>query len=134
MAQILQFPRQRRRHRRARICQPVALVHDNATVATATAVNLSHGGLQVLCDRYTVDSLRRSDEPLGGPATPRIDAHFRLPLSFGLVKIDCECRLVYVSEVSEHACLMGLEFVAVRGNGGACLEEFLREAERLAGP
>ena len=110
------------------IRQPVALVHANGTVATVLAVNVSRGGLQVTCDRYTLDALLpgRSGQPASvGTA---IDAHFKLPLNDGLAKIDLNCRVAYVSQAEGSTFLVGLEFAGASQRGHAALEAFLEEA------
>jgi len=132
MAQILHFPRKRRRAERVPVLQPVAMLHDDGTAATGTAINLSRGGLQVLCDRYTTDSLYRSDAPLDSVNAPGIDVHLRLPLEPGLVRLDIECQLKYVNTVDTRTFLLGLEFKHFHGASRAYLTQFLRDAERYA--
>lgn len=133
MGTVLEFPRQRRRHKRAPVSQPVALVHENASVATAMACNISPGGMQILCDRYTTDSLHRSgcdDETARD--VPRIDAHFKLPLNSGLAKLDVECLLSYVCETDDEVFALGLEFVDMTEGSSQHLGQFLDEATLLA--
>lgn len=131
MAQVLQFPIQRRRYPRVRIQQPVALVHENSTVVTGLATNVSGGGVRVLCDRYAADSLVTHHGRPGG-AGPRIDAHFMLPLATGLAKLDVQCRLAYMVDLEDGQVLMGLEFLRFHHDGRAYLCAFLNEAERYA--
>ena len=132
MAQVLQFPIQRRHHLRVPICQPVALVHENATVVTGMATNISAGGLQVVCDRRAADALcgerRRFDVTQG----PRIDLHFKLPLSHGLAKLDVVSRLAYVNDIARSQVLLGLEFVSHQQDSERSVASFLREADLLA--
>jgi|GEM_PF-3417099 len=132
MAQIIQFPRRRRRAQRVRVQQPVALMHEDGTAATGTAINLSCGGMQLLCDRYTTDSLYRSDVPLETASAPGIDVHLRLPLDAGLARLDIECRLIYVSTIDTRTYLLGLEFVRFHSDSQSCLAQFLRDAEVYA--
>ncbi len=132
MAQVLQFPTQRRLHLRVPVCQPVALVHENATVITGMATNLSRGGIQIVCDRRAADALcgeRRRFRALRGP---RIDLHFKLPLCSGLVKLDIETRLAYVNDIARKQVLLGLEFVHHHNDSLHYLDSFLCEADSFA--
>ncbi len=115
------------------IRQPVALVHANGTVATVLAINVSLGGLQVTCDRYTLDALLPSGAEPGRPLGTMVDAHFRLPLRAGLAKIDMRCRVAYVSEVDPERSVyvVGLRFRGADQPGRAALETFLEEALAL---
>ena len=131
MAKILNFPEKRRRHERVMISQPVALVHENATVATSTAINISQGGLQALCDRYTMDSLHPSATRPGRHRSPRIDVHFRLPTNAGSAKLDIECRIAYVVQSEDSELSVGLEFVRVYEESRNVLDSFLQEAREM---
>ncbi len=133
MGEVIPFPRQRRRYRRTPIYQPVALVHDNATVATGMAVNLSVGGMQVLCDRYTADSLHRSDDPFAGGRGPGLDVHMRLPTRTGTARIDVTCQLVYVNQIATSTYLLGLEFRDYQCDSQALINDFLDEADQFTG-
>lgn len=131
MAQLLQFPAQRRQHVRVPICQPVALVHENATVITGMATNISAAGVRVVCARRAADALcgerRRFTVALG----PRIDLHFKLPLSAGLAKLDVVSRLAYATDIARRQVLLGLEFVSYQHDTAYFVDTFLREAEKL---
>ncbi len=131
MSVIYAFRERRARFPRINLEQPVALVHANATVATASISNISPGGMQVCCDRYTADSLHASSEPLGKRKTISIDAHFLLPSTTGTRKIDVECRLAHVARVSGNEYAIGLEFIAFQHGGQEDLEAFLAEAISL---
>jgi hypothetical protein len=113
------------------VCQPVALVHDNATVATTLATNISAGGMQTVCDRYTTDALHPSAVRLTRASAPRIDAHFKLPVNGALVKFDIECRLAYVTAVEDSQYCIGLEFFLLADGCLPYLAQFLREAVLL---
>lgn len=122
----------KRQHERVALCQPVALVDAFGTVATASTADLSPGGMQVACDRYTMDSLHLSDQRRDPSNAVRIDVHFQLPLTSGLVKLDVECRLVYVvADEDTGEFLMGLQFVRFHYAGAHVVERFLREASLL---
>ncbi len=131
MAVIYAFRERRAQFPRINLEQPVALVHTNATVATAIISNISPGGMQVCCDRYTADSLHASSEPLGKRKAVCIDAHFLLPSPTGTRKIDVECRLAHVAEISEREYALGLEFIEFQHGGREELEAFLAEAITL---
>jgi len=132
MAQVLQFPLQRRLAPRVAICQPVALVHENATVVTGMATNISMGGVQVVCDRRAADALCGERRRFGLAKGPRIDLHFKLPLGTGLVKLDMESRLAYVNDVARNQVLLGLEFACHHNGSEEHLAVFLREADSFA--
>ena len=109
--------------------QPVALVHANGTVATVLGVNVSMGGLQVTCDRYTLDALLPSSAAAGAVSIgTAIDAHFKLPLNEGLTKLDMSCRVAYVTGTEGGGFLVGLEFSGASQSGHAALAAFLEEA------
>lgn len=132
MAQVLQFPIQRRHHLRVPICQPVALVHENATVVTGMATNISSGGVQVVCDRRAADALCGERGRFAVGEGPRIDLHFKLPLSHGLAKLDVVSRLAYVSDIARSQVLLGLEFVTYQHDSQRHVDTFLSEACQLA--
>ena len=71
MAHITRLHRRTRRLPRIPLHQPVALVHSNGTVATACALHVTPGDMQVRCDRYTLDSLY----PGGFARYPDMDRH-----------------------------------------------------------
>lgn len=125
----------KRQHERISLRQPVALVDTFGTVATASIADISPGGMRVACDRYTMDSLHLSDERLDPAHASRIDVHFKLPLTSGLVKLDVECRLVYVVRGEDSGeFLMGLQFMRFHYAGAHIVERFLKEASLLERP
>jgi hypothetical protein len=128
----------KRLYKRVTLMQPAALVDEFGTVATAQITDISPGGLQVLCERYTMDSLHLSDRPPKASRAVPIDVHFKLPLSSGLVKLDVECRLVYVVPEGEAGeageageFVMGLQFLRFHDAGAHIVERFLKEAAVL---
>lgn len=128
MGDVLPFPKRRRRHPRTEIRQPVALVHGNGTVATVLGINVSLGGLQVICDRYTLDTLLPCRTLGRSPVGTPIDAHFKLPLSAGMAKLDLGCRVAYIAQAEPPSFLVGLEFARVTAGSRETLEAFLEEA------
>ncbi len=132
MNNVIPLRKRKRQFRRVRIAQPVALVHTNGTVATALASDISQGGLQLRCDRYTIDSLHLSDTPPNPRRAVRLDLHFKLPLHSGLVKVDAECRLIYVVDAPEpDAYLMGVQFTRFHYGGTSVVDRFIKEASDL---
>ena len=101
MGNVIDFPVNPRRHPRVAFDQPVALIHRNSTAVTVQGVNISQCGLQVVTDRYTVDSLLTYEVPLNTRNAPSIDAHFRLPVNTEMLKVDAHCRLVYVFDMED---------------------------------
>ena len=131
MGEVLRFPQSRRQHPRVQVAQPVALVHENATVVTSTVSNISAGGIQTVCDRYTCDSLHPSSRQILRPHAPHLDAHFRLPVGSGLGKLDCECRMAYITELEDQQYAIGLEFRFLTERSRKSLRAFLDEAIAL---
>ncbi len=131
MGQVIPFSRGSRVRPPVRVSQPVALVHDNAAVATSMAVNISPHGLRVLCDRENSDALCLDQAQPSADAPPRIDVHFMLPVGGDLVKVDAHCRLAYVAKVNTQTFAMGLEFTTLDGLTRHRIHEFLREARTL---
>jgi len=72
--------------------------------------NISQCGLQVITDRYTVDSFLRYEIPLSAKNAPQVDAHFRLAVGAEMLKVDAHCRLVYVFDMEDGRHAMGLSF------------------------
>lgn len=128
MGQVIQFSARTRAEPPVRVSQPVALVHDNATVATSMAVNISPNGLRVLCDRDTSRALCLEQDRPWAEEPPKIDAHFMLPIGGALVKVDAHCRLAYVAKVNPQTFAMGLEFLTLDGLTRHHIQAFLREA------
>ena len=110
MGTVIDFPVHPRRHPRVAFEQAVALIHRNSTVVSVEGVNISQSGMQVITDRYTVDSLLRYEVPLNAQNAPRVDAHFRLPVDTENLKVDAHCRLVYVFDMEDGHHAMGLNF------------------------
>ena len=127
LSRILEFAKRRRRHVRVPVHLPVALVHANGTVATVLAVNLSPGGMQVRCDRFTLDALLPSARGSAGVAGTPIDAHFQLPLHAGLLKVDVHTRVTYVAPSDGGWFLMGLALERVAPEPAERLRAFLDE-------
>lgn len=119
----------KRQHSRVPLQQPVAIVDTFGTVATATTADISPGGMRVACDRYTMDSLHLSDRRPNPGHDVHLDVHLRLPLTSGLIKLDVECRLVYVvpNEDRTHF-LTGLQFIRFYNSGADIVARFLKEA------
>jgi len=74
------------------------------------------------------DSLRRGDPALNAPGTPGIDVHLRLPLGYGLARVDIECWLLQLNVVDARTFMLELEYLRFHGDSQAYLAEFIREA------
>lgn len=112
---------------RIEIRRPVALVTEDGYVATAVTRDLFPGGMQISCDRANAYALHPSGQLLAQSAPPRIDAHFTLPLTAGLAKIDVECRLVYFNELRMEY-LVGFAFSHFKDYSFLKLDRFIQEA------
>ena len=94
-------------------------------------MDISSGGVRVQCDRYTLDSLYLSGFGPQVLDTVRIDVHFKLPLTSGMVKVDAETQLIYVLEEHRTRYLLGLEFVRFHYAGSGIVERFINEANAI---
>lgn len=112
---------------RIRIHRPVALVTEDGYVATAVTRDLSPGGMQIRCDRANAYVLNPAGESLVQPALHRIDAHFTIPLTAGLAKIDVECRMVYFNELRMEY-FIGFAFFHFQDYSFLKLDRFIQEA------
>ncbi len=131
MGTIVPFKDRRCGSPRVAVVLPVALVHANGTVVTCSSVDLSRRGMRVQCDRFTIDALHPSDQPVLVRHNVRIDAHFQIPTATGLVKVDAQCALAYVQELSAGTFLIGLNFTRLVGESKQALEVFLAEEIQL---
>ncbi len=131
MGKILYFRDRRSGSPRVAVALPVALVHANGTVVACSSVDLSSHGLRVQTDRYTIDALHPSDQPISIRRVVRIDTHFQLPIGAGMVKIDAQCALAYVHDLPGGNFLIGLEFTRIEGECKQALDAFLAEEIQL---
>ncbi|MFZ0257456.1 MAG: PilZ domain-containing protein [Gammaproteobacteria bacterium] len=111
---------------RIQIRRPVALVTDDGYVATAVTRDLSPGGMQIRCDRANAYALNPAGDFSVQPVPSRIDAHFTLPLTAGLAKIDVECRMVYFNELRMEY-LIGFVFSHFKDYSFLKLDRFIQE-------
>ena len=112
---------------RIQIRRPVALVTEDGYVATAVTHDLSPGGMQIRCDRANAYALNPAGELLVQPGLPRIDAHFTLPLTAGLAKIDVECHMVHFNELRMEY-FVGFAFSHFKDYSFLKLDRFIQEA------
>ncbi len=95
-------------------------------VIHAITVNLSPAGIQIACDRVTVNSiLPVSQRPLPRN-TPEVDVRLRFPESSGMPEvIDARCKAVFSRRVAENEYRIGLQFQRFQGDDYQKLEHFL---------
>ncbi len=103
-------------------------------VIHAITVNLSPAGIQIACDRVTVNSiLPVSQRPLPRN-TPEVDVRLRFPESSGMPEvIDARCKAVFSRRVAENEYRIGLQFQGFEGDDYQKLECFLDDGLQRVG-
>jgi hypothetical protein len=103
-------------------------------VIHAITVNLSPAGIQIACDRFTVNSIL----PLSQRRLPRntrvVEVRLRFPESSGMPDvIDARCRAVFSRRVAENEYRIGLQFQSFEGDDYQKLEHFLDDGVQRVG-
>jgi hypothetical protein len=104
-------------------------------VIHAITVNLSPAGIQIACDRVTVDSIL----PLSQRRVPRtsreVEVRLRFPESSGMPDIiDTRCKAVFSRRVAENEYRIGLQFQGFEGEEDYHkLEHFLDDGFQRVG-
>jgi len=103
-------------------------------VIHAITVNLSPAGVQIACDRVTVNSvLPLSQRRL--PRKPRrVVVRLRFPESSGMPDvIDVRCTAVFSRRIAENEYRIGLQFQGFEGEDYQKLEHFLEAGFQRVG-
>jgi hypothetical protein len=100
----------------------------------AITVNLSPAGIQIACDRVTVNSIL----PLSQRRLPRntreVEVRLRFPESSGMPDIiDTRCRAVFSRRVAENEYRIGLQFQGFDGVDYQKLEHYLDDGFERVG-
>lgn len=106
---------------------PVEVSLADGEVIHAITVNLSPAGIQIACDRITVNSIL----PLSQPRLPKrpreVAVRIRFPESSGMPHIiDARCTAIFSRRVAENEFRIGLQFHGFEGDDDyQKLEHFL---------
>ena len=92
----------------------------------AITVNLSPAGIQIACDRVTVNSILPLSQRRLPRSTRQVDVRLRFPESSGMPDIiDARCTAVFSRRVAENEYRIGLQFQGFEGEDYQKLEHFL---------
>lgn len=100
----------------------------------AISVNLSPAGIQIACDRITVNSILPLDQRRLPSSTREVDVRLRFPESSGMPDvIDTRCTAVFSRRVAENEYRIGLRFKSFDGDDYQKLEHFLDDGLQRVG-
>ena len=100
----------------------------------AITVNLSPAGVQIACDRITVNSILPLSQRRPPNKTREVDVRLRFPESSGMPHIiDARCAAVFSRRVAENEYRIGLQFLSFEGDGYRKLEHFLDDGVQRVG-
>jgi hypothetical protein len=92
----------------------------------AITVNLSPAGIQIACDRFTVNSILPLSQRRVPSKTIEVDVRLRFPESSGMPDvIAARCRPVFSRRIAENEYRIGLQFMSFEGDDYQKLEHFL---------
>jgi hypothetical protein len=103
-------------------------------VIHAVTVNLSPAGIQIACDRVTVDSILPLSQRRIPRSTRALDVRLRFPESSGMPDvIDARCQAVFSRRVAENEYRIGLQFQGFEGDAYQKLEHYLDDGFQRVG-
>jgi hypothetical protein len=106
---------------------------DGETIHAVT-VNLSPAGIQIACDRVTVNSILPLSQRRVPKSTRILEVRLRFPESSGMPDIiDACCQAVFSRRVAENEYRIGLRFQALEGDDYQKLEHFLDDGFQRVG-
>ncbi len=95
-------------------------------VIHAITVNLSPAGIQIACDRVTVNSVLPLSQRRIPKRTREVEVRLRFPESSGMPDvIDARCAAIFSRRVAENEYRIGLQFLGFQGDDYQKLEHFL---------
>ncbi len=95
-------------------------------VIHAITVNLSPAGIQIACDRVTVNSILPLSQRRPPKRTRAVDVRLRFPESSGMPDVvEARCTAVFSRRVAENEYRIGLQFQGFEGEDYQKLEHFL---------
>jgi hypothetical protein len=105
---------------------PVELSMPDGEIIHAITVNLSPAGIQIACDRVTVNSILPLSQRRLPRNTRQVEVRLRFPGSSGMPHIiDARCTAVFSRRVAENEYRIGLQFQGFEGEDYQKLEHFL---------
>ena len=97
----------------------------------AITVNLSPAGIQIACDRVTVNSVLPLSQRRLPKRTREVEVRLRFPESSGMPDtIDARCTAVFSRRVAENEYRIGLQFLGIDGEDYQKLEHYLEDGFR----
>lgn len=103
-------------------------------VIHAITVNLSPAGIQIACDRVTVNSVLPLSQRRVPKRTREVEVRLRFPESSGMPDvIDARCAAVFSRRVAENEYRIGLQFLGFDGEDYQKLEHYLDDGYRRVG-
>ena len=103
-------------------------------VIHAITVNLSPAGIQIACDRVTVNSIMPLNTRRPSKDPRQVDVRLRFPESSGMPHvIDARCTAVFSRRVAENEYRIGLQFLSFHGDDYRKLEHFVDDGLQRVG-
>ena len=103
-------------------------------VIHAITVNLSPAGIQIACDRVTVNSVLPLSQRRVPKRTREVEVRLRFPESSGMPDvIDARCAAIFSRRVAENEYRIGLQFLGFDGDDYQKLEHFLDDGFQRVG-
>ncbi len=113
---------------------PVEVSLPDGEIIHAITVNLSPAGIQIACDRVTVDSILPLSQRRLPNETRRVKVRLRFPESSGMPDvIDVRCTAIFSRRVAENEYRIGLQFQGLGGEDYRKLEDFLDRGVQRVG-
>jgi hypothetical protein len=104
----------------------VEVAMPDGEVIHAITVNLSPAGIQIACDRVTVNSVLPLSQRRVPKRTREVEVRLRFPESSGMPDvIDARCAAIFSRRVAENEYRIGLQFLGFQGDDYQKLEHFL---------
>ena len=117
----------KRQYPRIVINTPIAIQQSDGNVINALAHDITLDGIQVQCDRATAHCLAPAGRYLTDEKAPEIDARLALPIEGALTEISARCRILYVADVPDERCAIGLRFAGTKNDSSRQLDQFMQE-------
>jgi hypothetical protein len=113
---------------------PVEVSMPDGEIIHAITVNLSPAGIQIACNRETVNSILPLSQRRLPRNTRQVAVRLRFPESSGMPDIiDARCTAVFSRRVAENEYRIGLQFQGFEGEDYQKLEHFLDDGFQRVG-
>lgn len=116
---------ERRLYKRFETNTPVAIHAERGGAYDARCLNISLAGMQLSCDRDTVQDVAPKGEKTTPDQSPVARIRFTLPRAGEPTEIEADCRIVLVRRVSEREYHVHVQYEFFQGNGYNELEDFV---------